>query len=228
MKAGSGGGLSDRGGFTLLELLAALAVFAVMSVMAYGGLNGLLDVRQHGMKRMESLAAMRTFFMYFAQDVEQSVPRGVRDGHLELRPALIGADGAERFLELTRGGRANPRGVVRSALERVAYSLEEGRLLRRAWPVLDRVREEEPEGEVLLEEVTEVEIRFLGGDGKWSGLWPASPGGGAPLSAPGADGTGRGGGEPGAVVVLPRAVEIVVLKSGWGRIRRLFEIAGGG
>ncbi|MBF0270736.1 MAG: type II secretion system minor pseudopilin GspJ [Magnetococcales bacterium] len=225
--------LADRRGFTLLELLAALAVFAVMSAMAYGGLNALLQARQEGMKRMEALDALRTFFLFVSRDVEQAVPRGMRDGQQKVFPALVGSDGSTRFLELTRGGRPNPRGLARSALERVAYSLEEGQVLRRSWPVLDRVQDEVPKGEILLEAVTEVEIRFLAVDGKWRGTWPmpAAPGsggsGGIPAGGaiPGvAPGTVPGGAE----VSLPRAVEIVVLKSGWGRVRRVFEIGGGG
>ncbi|MBF0192364.1 MAG: type II secretion system minor pseudopilin GspJ [Magnetococcales bacterium] len=217
--------LADRRGFTLLELLAALAVFAVMSAMAYGGLNALLQARQEGMKRMEALDALRGFFLQVSKDVEQAVPRGMRDGQQKVHPALVGSDGATRFLELTRGGRPNPRGLARSALERVAYSLEEGRLLRRAWPVLDRVQEDIPAGESLLEEVTEVEIRFLSLDGKWRGTWPLPPAPGSGLTQTGGVGPGGGGL---AVVSLPRAVEIVVLKSGWGRVRRVFEIGGGG
>lgn len=209
----------DQRGFTLLELLAALAVFAVMSAMAYGGLNALLQARELGMKRMEQLGELRTFFLLFGRDVEQIVSRGGLDGTRRLVPAVSGRDGASLFLEMTRGGRSNPRGLVRSALERVGYALEEGKLLRRSWPSVDRVREEVPEGEVLLEDVSEVEIRFLGADGQWRGDWP-------PLTAPGGSGaTGQPVYNP--VVALPKAVEIVVRKERWGRVRRVFEIAGG-
>ncbi|MBF0429588.1 MAG: type II secretion system minor pseudopilin GspJ [Magnetococcales bacterium] len=204
---------SSRGGFTLLELLAALAVFAVMSAMAYGGLSSLLQTRQEGQRRLDALAGLQTFFIHLSRDVEQTWPRSILDGNNGVRPAFSGIDGASRFLELTRGGRPNPRGVARSGMERVAYSLEEGRILRHAWPTLDRVNEEEPKGEVLLEEVAEVEVRFLGLDGKWVLAWPP---------------VGSGPGEIASMTTLPRALEIVVEKRGWGRIRRLFELMGGG
>ncbi|MBF0262557.1 MAG: type II secretion system minor pseudopilin GspJ, partial [Magnetococcales bacterium] len=224
-------------GFTLLELMAALAVFAVMATMAYGGLGSLVQTRQEAHKRSEELASLRSFFLFFARDVEQSLPRGILDGTRTPRAPFVGNDGAERFLELTRGGRPNPRGLARSSLERVEYALEEGKIIRRAWPVLDRVQEEIPKGEVVLEEVAEVEIRFLSADGKWRGNWPPTPAqagvtqpqpsqpGGQP-SQPGASGGGMG---QTALQEMPPppAVEIVVLKKGWGRIRRVFEIAGG-
>ncbi|MBF0340576.1 MAG: type II secretion system minor pseudopilin GspJ [Magnetococcales bacterium] len=210
-------GSGSQRGFTLLELLAAMAVFAVMTAMAYGGLNALLQVRQEGMKRMESLAGLQTFFMHFSRDVEQVVPRSMTDGKGGVHGAFEGADGTEHFLEMTRGGRPNPRGVARSALQRVAYLFEDGKILRRAWSTLDRVGEELPKGETLLEDLTEVEIRFLGSDNKWHGVWPEASG----IVAPG-PAAGMGG-----RTTLPRAVEIVIVSKGWGRIRRLFEIPGG-
>ncbi|MBF0628734.1 MAG: type II secretion system minor pseudopilin GspJ [Magnetococcales bacterium] len=210
---------SGQRGFTLLELLAALAVFAVMSAMAYGGLNTLLQARDQEARHREALAGLRTFFYHFSRDVEQTVARDGVDGSRGRLAALSGRDGETRFLELTRGGRPNPRALVRSALERVGYALEEGRVVRRSWPVVDRVSEELPVGEVLLEEVSGVEIHFLGGDGQWRNDWPPSL---PPVVQ--AKGTQQAG--P-VVPPLPRAVEIVVRKNGWGRIRRLFELAGG-
>ncbi|NGZ06390.1 MAG: type II secretion system minor pseudopilin GspJ [Magnetococcales bacterium] len=205
-------------GFTLLEVLAALAVFAVMSAMAYGGLNALLQARAQGMQKMEELGELRTFFLFFSKDVEQLIARGAWDGSRRLAPALVGRDGASQFLELTRSGRPNLRALPRSGLERVGYALEEGKLVRRAWPALDRVSDAVPEAEILLEQVSEIEIRFMGGDGQWRGDWP-------PVVAPAG---GGGGGQPpyDPVVAVPRAVEIVVRKEGWGRVRRLFEMAG--
>lgn len=219
-------------GFTLLELLAALAVFAVMATLAYGGLGSLVQTRQESMKRSEELAALRSFFLLFARDVEQSLPRGIIDGTRTARAPFIGNDGAERFLELTRGGRPNPRGLARSSMERVEYALEEGKILRRAWPALDRVQEEIPKGEVVLEEVVEVEIRFSGADGQWRGTWPSPPAQtGLRPPQPGQPGQPGGPQEQTSTALQetppPPAVEIVVLKKGWGRIRRVFEIAGG-
>ncbi len=201
--------LDRRGGFTLVELLAALAVFAVLSAMAYGGLGSLLQVKAQGERHMERLAALQLFFSRFGRDVEQALPRGVMDGNHVVHPALVGMDGAGPFLELTHGGRLNPRGLPRSALERVAYSLESGgEIVRRAWPALDRVMEEEPEGSVLLTDVGEVEIRFLAPDSSWQGVWPVAVKSDAEAS----------------MTTLPIAVEIVIEVGDWGRIRRVFEL----
>ncbi|MEO5345531.1 MAG: type II secretion system minor pseudopilin GspJ [Magnetococcus sp. YQC-9] len=222
--------LPHQSGFTLLELLAALAVFSVMSVMAYGGLGSLVQTRQEVLQRSEELATLRSFFLFFARDVEQSLPRGIVDGTRNVRAAFIGNDGAERFLELTRAGRPNPRALARSDMERVEYALEDGKVLRRSWPVLDRVQEETPKGEVLLDEVVEIEIRFMNAEGGWRGNWPIPPpvsGASGNAQPPPLQSAGSLMNPVSPVATLPQAVEIVVLKKGWGRIRRVFEIAGG-
>ncbi|MEO5334892.1 MAG: type II secretion system minor pseudopilin GspJ [Magnetococcus sp. YQC-5] len=203
--------MDRRAGFTLLELMAALAVFAVMSTMAYGGLASLMATRQEGMRRMESLEALQQFFIHFGRDVEQTWPRSMKDGANAIHPALIGQDGTERFLELTRGGRGNPRGLTRSSMERVAYSLEEGKIVRWVWPILDRVRDDDPHKEIMLDGVSEIEIRFLAEDGNWRSTWPTDM-----RNVAGTN-----------VTSLPRGVAIVVEKSGWGRIRRVFEVTRG-
>ncbi|MBF0128022.1 MAG: type II secretion system minor pseudopilin GspJ [Magnetococcales bacterium] len=196
-------------GFTLLELMAALAVFAVIATMAHGALHTLLETRRAGERRMEALAAWQWLFTQLGRDIEQSVPRFVIDGGNRSHPALRGGSGGVFFLELTHTGHPNPGGAARSALQRVAWSREEGRIRRHAWPTLDRVAGDDPGGVVLLDGAGSVEIRFLGRDGRWREVWP----------------------EPGAgdgATMLPRAVEIVVEKRGWGRMRRLFEVGGGG
>ncbi|MBF0296835.1 MAG: type II secretion system minor pseudopilin GspJ [Magnetococcales bacterium] len=198
---------SPPAGFTLPEVLVALTVFAVIAAMAYGGLHALLATRQEGARRLEELAALEIFFTGVARDIEQAVARPVTSGENRRLPAMTGNQETLIFLELTRTGRPNPREAEQSALERVAWSWEEGRILRRAWESLERIREESPAGERLLEGVRGLEIRFLGADGSWRTFWPPTPD---------------------ALEALPRAVEIVVERVGWGRLRRLFEVAGGG
>ncbi|MBF0179820.1 MAG: type II secretion system minor pseudopilin GspJ [Magnetococcales bacterium] len=198
---------SRSAGFTLPEVMAALAVFAVIAAMAYGGLSTLLTTRQEGARRLGELAALEMFFTSLARDVEQAVARPVTGGQNRRLPAMVGNQETLIFLELTRTGRPNPRDADQSALERLAWSLEEGRILRRTWESLDRILDEPPAGEILLEGVRGLEIRFLGGDGAWRTFWPPTPD---------------------RLEMLPRAVEIVVERVGWGRLRRLFEVAGGG
>jgi general secretion pathway protein J len=197
--------MSRRGpapGFTLLELTVAVAVFAVLSLMAYGGLRTVLDAQQQAAKVGARLAALQMTVRLVEADLAQLVPRGVRDAFGDPEPALA-ARGAG--LLLTRGGWRNPLGRPRSALLRVEYRLEDTRLLRAAWPVLDRVQASTPHREVLLDDVEALGLRFLGADGQWLEGWPPPSGEGA-----------------GA---LPRAVELTLRLGDWGIIRRLVPVA---
>ncbi len=195
-------------GFTLLELLVALSVFTVMSAMAYGGLSSLLNTRETVVRKGETLTRLQMTFNRLATDVEQALARRGTDGMGSERPALAGGEGFIYFLEFTRGGRSNPQNRPRSALQHIAYSLEDETLKRHSWHYPDHLAGEEPLTTTLLKEVQDVEIRFLSSSRSWQPFWPPDV-------------------REGVSIKLPKAVEITIEKNGWGRIRRLFEVIDG-
>ena len=141
-------------------------------------------------------------------DFKQLQPRPIREELGEgWRPALL-ADGRElQAVELSRGGWPNPLGRPRPTLQRVAYRLEEGTLIRSYWPVMDRLLEEAPVETELVDGVSEFRLRFLRDDGEWIDQWPAPDRVADPR-------------------LLPRAVEMVLDLEDWGEIIRLLEIPG--
>ncbi len=193
-------------GFTLLELLVALLIFAVLAVMAYGGLQVVLDAQDRTEQQSARLAELQTCFAILGRDIEQIIDRDIRDNYGEVKGALLG-DGFT--LEFTRIGWRNPGGFRRSHLQRVAYVVDEGRLMRQRWQVLDRAQNSTPVDNDLLDNVHALEVRFLDQQQNWQSQWP-----------PQTIGTN-------AVTGLPRAVEVVVDVEGWGRIRRLFSVVAG-
>ena len=199
------------GGFTLLELLVALASFAVLATIAYGALNSVLTARRQVEAKGERLAALQTALMVMERDVEEAVPRGVRDELGDRQPALLGGGTGTMVLTLTRDGWRNPLGLARSTLQRVAYVVDGGQLRRESWSVLDRAPDTVPYDEVLLDKVTAVDVRFFGADGQWSAFWPpqSTTGQAAALDVP-----------------PPRAVEVSLDLSDFGRITRLFRVPG--
>lgn len=195
-------------GFTLLELVVAIAIFGLMSVMAYGGLNSVLNTRDHADRQADRLAEVQKAFTIIGRDIEQTLNRPVRDNYgTEMLPLLGSGDGAI-LLELSRSGRRNPMGQLRSSLQRVAYRLAEKELRRQSWAVLDRSVDSEPQGSRLLTRVKAVELRFMDKGQQWQPQWPS-------VSA-----------APGAAPTLPRAVEITLDLEDWGRLSRIFEVAG--
>lgn len=197
-------------GFTLLELLVSLAIFAVLATIAYSALNSVLTARKVVEAKGERLAELQTALMVMERDVEQAVPRPVRDELGDSEPALGGGGTGTVVLALSRDGWRNPLGVARSNLQRVAYAFHDGQLLRESWSILDRAPDTQAYSEVLLDKVTAVDVRFLGADGQWAGYWP-------PQTA---------ATQPGAVPPPPRAVEVSLDVEGWGRITRLFRVPG--
>jgi general secretion pathway protein J len=198
-------------GFTLLELLVALAVFSIMAIAAYSGLRNVLYTRAAVEEQNRRLAAVQLAVYRLEQDIEQTVPRGIRDEYGEHRGALLGDPLADDRLILTRAGWDNPLGQPRATLQRLAYRLREGRLWRRHWPVLDRGGPIEPRETLLLDRVREFKARFLDQTG-WRDDWPP-PSSSEDTSPPDPD-------------RLPRAVEIRLILEDWGDITRLLLLPG--
>lgn len=195
-------------GFTLLEMLVAIAVFAIMAAMAYGGLMSVLHTRHDTTAHMERLTQLQTAYMDMERDLQEVTPRPIRDQLGSPEPALMGGTGAGVVVEATRGGYQNPAGLRRSTLQRVAYRLQDGRLIRDTWTVLDRAQDSAPQETDLLDDVQSVDIRFMDQHQQWQDTWPPP-------------GTGQ---TPVGLVSLPTAVEVVMELKDWGHIRWLFRL----
>ncbi len=199
-------------GFTLLELLVALAVFAIMATAAYNGLSNVLLTRAVVEQQNRRLAALQLAVFRLEQDIQQALPRSVRDEYGDPQPALRGGALLEEALILTRAGWDNPLGQPRATVQRIAYRLHEGRLWRLHWEVLDRGAAQAPRETVLLDQVREFRVRFLDAQGEWRNEWP--------LADTGA--TDR----PPDLNALPRALEMTLTLEDWGAITRLLLLPG--
>ena len=195
--------------FTLIEVLVALAVFGVMSVLSYLALGQTLSNADLLTDRMERLQAIQRTVRILSSDLMQVQPRPVRDILGEsYEPALRTSLAAEFALELTHGGWSNPAGLPRGTLQRSAYRIENGELLRYHWRVLDRTVGNEPIVTVLLDGIENIEFRYLAANGEWTEQWP-------PLTVQG----------PAGLRLRPRAVEFVMTLTDEGEITRLLEVA---
>lgn len=199
--------LASQAGFTLLELLLALGIFALVSAMAYGGLRSVLEAHESLSVQTARLAALQKSFLQLARDLEQAVPRGIRDAYGDAQRAFLGEqDLALGTLEFTRVGRPNPARLTRSELQRVAYGVRDGNLHRWFWAVLDRGDDRSPYEQTLLENVQELRIRYLDSQRTWQETWPPQQDFAQDSSS------------------LPVAVEIVMEVTGVGSVTRLFRL----
>ena len=200
-----------RRGFTLIEVLVAMAIFGVMSVLAYQALGQTFFNADELGLRMDRLQAIQRTMRLLGRDLMQTAPRPVRDP-LEgpPLPAIRTSPTSLFALELTHNGWPNPAGLPRSTLQRVAWRIEDGELVRLHWGALDATLNTDPVGTILLDGVESIEFRYLGASGEWTTQWP-------PL-----DFNNQG---PGSLRLRPRVVEVILVLSDEGELRRFFEVA---
>ena len=199
--------IQSAAGFTLLELLVALSIFSLVAAMSYNGLKAVLNQQAATEIQADALAELQKVYLLVQRDIEQVMPRPVRDEYGDEQPALAGDDA----LQLTRGGWSNPAGRLRSSLQRVGYAYEDRQLVRYSWAVLDRAQDSEPQRQVLVGDIEEMTIRYLAGNDEWDERWPN------PLSS----------GDPTAEAAgLPRAVEITLDHEKFGPLVWLFRLPG--
>jgi general secretion pathway protein J len=200
--------LCNCSGFTLLELLIAITLFSIISTITYSGLRTVLDTEQQTDSHLARLAKLQVSLSLMERDIEQAVPRYVRDEFGDPQEPMTGGESLGPFIEFTRGGYPNPMQLPRSKLQRVAYQLEEGVLYRISWQALDRPPESTPIKTPLLDEIASVKFVYYDQEMKPGNQWP-------PLSQPGTN-------EPPSL--LPKAIEMILELDHMGTIRRLYRV----
>jgi len=217
----SGRQARGQAGFTLIEVLIAIGLTALVGVIAYGFLNSSIDAYSTHSDRANRLDEINLFFTRLGRDVLHTVDRSIVDEFNEPKDAMEGGFNTEYLLSLTRGGWPNPRELPRSSLQRVAYGLNDTRIERVVWPVLDRVDSDTVYKSVALEGVNNVIFRFLRKDAittdsdditnDWEDSWPVN----------------RNSAQSSGSAPLPAAVEVTLELQDWGEVTRLFAVSEG-
>jgi len=226
-------------GFTLLEILVALAIAALMFAMGYGAINQAITTRAALKQKQARLIELQTAVRVLEQDFVQLTPRPVRQpiGDEPAQPALQGSaggtqtsgfvsslgggssaaasstSGAPPLLALTRGGWANPTGLQRPAEQRVAYFFENGTLRREYWYVLDPTLSSTTAKRDLLTKVKSVTFEYMDLTHTWQPQWPPSTVAGAQALESN-------------LRIRPMAVRVTIDTEDFGKIVRIFEVAG--
>ena len=175
----------------------ALAIFGLLATMSYSGLRVVMTQQSGTELAADQLSELQKLYLVMQRDIEQVVERSIRDEYGDQQPPLIGAE----TLQLTRAGWRNPVGRQRSNLQRVGYALEDQRLVRYSWIVLDRAQDSEPLVQLLTEAIDQLQFRYLGGDNEWKEQWPDPESSAAPSIVPAS---------------LPRVVEVTLEHEKYG------------
>lgn len=216
-------------GLTLIELLLAMSIFAVMAVSMFMAFDNVQRAKEVTEKASERLRQYQSAFNRIGQDLQQLVPRPVRDEYGDPRYALQREDDGSLLFSRagwTRSSFFNKH--PRSNLQRVQYYLEDGKLMRAYWNSLDAGPSDQPTRTVLLEGVSELKFQFYYIDysnpempqPKTIEQWP--PQELLPSSQPEMSFLL----EP-AFIALPDAIEIGLTTDDLGAITRSYLVAGG-
>ncbi len=197
--------LSTSKAFTLLELLVALTIFAIIAIVAYTSLNTALTARLQTQMYTEQLAEIQIASLQLRRDIEQCVARAIRDEYGETLPAL---QASATTIELTHAGWKNPLQKIRSTLQRTRYYLENDKLWRASWQVLDRAQDSQPQITMILSHIDKLNFRFLDNELKWHDQWVPTN-----FSADNSDN----------LKPILRAIELTLTLKTFGEIRWLYQ-----
>ena len=161
---------SSSDGFTLIETLVVLMIVAMLSVGAGTMLTQTIQAGKQVEARSDALADMQIANALLRDDLASLTQRASTSPDPFERPSVFKTntvDSDEAFLVFTRHGWSKPpSGEARSDLQRVAYSFEDGELIRKAWLRPDPDRETEIIERVLLSGVQDLRISY-----SHSGVW---------------------------------------------------------
>jgi len=175
--------------------MIAMVIFSFMSIMAYGALANIFTSNEVITKQEKKLKQLKRAMMFIDRDLRQVVLRPRSSGYDQSSPALISGQDEEGVIEFTRAGNSNPTDLVRSSLQRVRYDLQENKLMRVSWNLVDHI-DAEPIVMPLLDDVESFELRFLNDKKTWEENWSSDKS-------------------------LPEAIELMMEHKEWGRIVRL-------
>jgi general secretion pathway protein J len=218
-------------GFTLLELLVALFIAALIFAMGYAAISQGLSSHDQLKEQQARLTELQTAMRVMEQDFVQLAPRPVRQpiGDEPSQPALqagppstqdtgdsaetSGTENGQPLVSFTRNGWANPVGLQRPALQRVAYYFQNGTLRRESWYVLDPTLSSTTAKRELLKHVKSVTFQYMDVNHAWQPIWP-------PTTVQGTVATEM------SLRIRPIAVQVTIDTEDWGKITRIFEVAG--
>jgi general secretion pathway protein J len=187
-------------GFTLFEILIAVSIFALIGAMT---MTNLIQVGRAGEQISDAqrqLSELQFALGYFGKDIIQLTNRKIRDQYGDQQAQFILDD---ESLTFTRAGWSNLLQQTRSNLQRVQYRLEDKVLKRIYWPQLDQAYTEDKIEQDVLRGVESFSVKLLTSGEQEIESWPD---------------------ETQTTSEKPVALELTLEISGFGEVRRIYEI----
>jgi len=204
-------GLVRQSGLTLLEVLIAASIMATIAVLAFGALSVTERSREVSEDRLRSIQQLDRVWLMLESDLRNALGYKALTNRGDIIPAMKITYSEDYWLNLQRGGKANPLGFFRTELVRVAYRIENEVLWRDTWYDTGNIDPEQARKQKLLEGIERVEVKVLPDtaksvdDGIWIEQWPPEN----------------------KVETLPLALRITFEIEGRGELDRLFILQPG-
>lgn len=193
-------------GYTLIEIMVAMFVFVILAAIVTSTLSQVLKVREENNEHMKRLEKLQMALMIIERDIQQMIRRPIINSIDRREEALETNIRNKNQIVFTRTGYVNPLAQIkRSTLQRVGYYLNGSRLIRQNWLAVDRNNDSLFGERILLNDVQSLKWRFADQENKFYDLWP-------PVTR--------------MRDQLPRAIELTLELAQWGKVNRLFIIAG--
>ena len=167
------------GGFTFIEMLLAVAIFAMVGLASVAVLSSVTTGDRLSQQAAERLQQVQFAFMLLERDLMQISSRHIRiQGEAPRKERLLGGrfllESEADAIAFTQHGWRNPGMILpRSELQALGYRLQDEQLQRLFTLYPDAVTGTEPRVQALLEDITELEFRYLVGE-RWEERWADS------------------------------------------------------
>lgn len=195
-------------GFTLLEVVIAMSIFAIVSIMAYSGLHSVINSKTRTEEALNRLQELQLSMLAITGDLQHLTPRTIQDA-LGGQQLSLTTQYSDFIVTFTRSGWRNPGNQVRSTLQRVAYLLDDDKLVRRHWLHVDRANENQFLERTLITNIESLSLRFLDEKRQWREDWPS---------------INNSAATTGGTISPPIAVEVTLKMNDWGEIKRLVKV----
>lgn len=192
--------MREQNGFTLIEMMVALLIFGMLAAAGVSLLTFSVRAQAAAAQRLDAVANDQRMASLLASDLAQALPRITRDVIGANQPAFSGTNGvgALPMLRYVRGGWTNPDGNPRASIQRVEIALDQGRLERRTYAMVDGATA--GPAMVLADNVENVRLRYRD-KGVWAASWQ-NP----------------------ALASMPKAVELIVKRQGQPALMMAFLV----
>lgn len=191
-------------GFTLIELLIAISIFSMLSLAAYQILQGVLRSGEISREHDKHLIEIQRGMLLIERDFVQMVARTSRTANVETTNLLalyVGKkilESDSEGIEFNRLGWTNPLNLLpRSNIVRVGYRVKDNQLQRLYYLYPDTIAGQEPEQQVILNDIEGLSFRFWGED--WQETWSLPK-------------------------QLPSGIEMTITSKHYGELRRVFML----